>query len=110
MTQEDAVLELLQHLRTIMAANNLLQQEPLPAEAFHTDAPFACDTMTFVQWLQFVFIPKMHGCCQHKTLPENMAIAAMAETVLVLNAENLPLLRVLQKLDNCISAGAPKNA
>ncbi len=110
MTQEDAVLELLQNLRVIMSANNLLQQEPLPAEAFDTDAPFACDTMTFVQWLQFVFIPKMQVCCQHKTLPDHMAIAAMAETVFVPSAENLPLLRVLQQLDSCISAGAPKNA
>jgi uncharacterized protein YqcC (DUF446 family) len=33
--------------------------EPLPEAAYQFQAAFAMDTMTFVQWLQFVFIPRV---------------------------------------------------
>jgi uncharacterized protein YqcC (DUF446 family) len=34
--------------------------EPLPEKAFQFHQAFAMDTMTFTQWLQFVFIPRIH--------------------------------------------------
>ena len=34
------------------------QPDPIPAEALRFKQPFAADTMTFRQWLQFVFLPK----------------------------------------------------
>jgi len=34
--------------------------DPLPAEVYDFRQAFAMDTMTFAQWLQFVFIPRVH--------------------------------------------------
>nr|WP_308424506.1 YqcC family protein [Shewanella ulleungensis] len=58
-----------------------LWSDALPsASALASHAPFACDTMAFEQWLQFIFIPKMTELIAQKhPLPTTMAIAPMAE-------------------------------
>ena len=46
-------------------------------------APFACDSMAFEQWIQFIFIPKMqYLLAQEHPLPTNIAILPMAEEML----------------------------
>ena len=37
-------------------------KEPPSAEAFISDQPFSVDTLTFPQWLQFVFLPTFISC------------------------------------------------
>ena len=50
------------------------------AEALSSDLPFCVDTLTFPQWLQFVFLPTLSAMLEKgRTLPGRCAIAPMAE-------------------------------
>ncbi|GGB62226.1 hypothetical protein GCM10011607_23740 [Shewanella inventionis] len=69
-------------------------------EAMASSAPFACDTMAFEQWLQFIFIPKMTELIQlQQPLPSSMAIAPMAEHVWKGMAQRQILITHLQSFD-----------
>ncbi|CAA0109992.1 putative protein YqcC [Zhongshania aliphaticivorans] len=51
-----------------------------PPEALRSEQPFAVDTLTFSQWLQFIFIPRMQFLIDQKQpLPNASGIAPMAE-------------------------------
>jgi uncharacterized protein YqcC (DUF446 family) len=51
-----------------------------PAAALSSDQPFCVDTLTFPQWLQFVFLPTIYSMLQEgRTLPGRCGIAPMAE-------------------------------
>jgi uncharacterized protein YqcC (DUF446 family) len=43
--------------------------EPPAPEALASPEPFCVDTLTFVQWVQFIFIPRMHALAQAGRLP-----------------------------------------
>lgn len=52
---------------------------PPPPEAFHFRAAFAMDTMPFVHWLQFVFIPRVRGIIAAQgELPGSSQVGAQA--------------------------------
>ena len=63
--------------------------------------PFCIDTLTFSEWLQFVFLVKMQFLLDNQiALPENMAIAPMAEEAFKTQNQATPaLLALLVKLD-----------
>jgi uncharacterized protein YqcC (DUF446 family) len=58
-----------------------LWQADIPTEeALNSTQPFSCDTLTFPQWLQFIFIEKMtelNGA--EALLPTSISICPMAE-------------------------------
>ncbi len=69
---------------------------PAP-EALRSEQPFAVDTLNFQQWLQFVFIPKMHFLvAQQSSLPNACGITPMAETYF--HGQQLPVTGVLTVL------------
>ncbi|WP_339899943.1 YqcC family protein [uncultured Gilvimarinus sp.] len=75
-----AVADILLDLEAALRELNLWHSEPPSAEALASTAPFAVDTLTFTQWLQFMFLPRMHTLVTGRgTLPVNCAIAPMAE-------------------------------
>ena len=43
--------------------------EPPSPEALASTEPFCIDTLTFPQWLQFIFIPRMHTLVRGQQLP-----------------------------------------
>lgn len=45
------------------------QHEPPSAQALASTEPFCVDTLTFVQWLQFIFLPRMHALATARQLP-----------------------------------------
>lgn len=48
--------------------------------ALASTAPFACDTLEFAQWLQFIFIPRLRTLVETESpLPEKCAVAPMGE-------------------------------
>ena len=50
------------------------------ALALASDQPFACDTLSFEKWLQFVFIPRLRSLAESgSALPCGSEVAAMAE-------------------------------
>jgi uncharacterized protein YqcC (DUF446 family) len=69
-------------------------------EALHSTAPFACDSLRFEQWLQFVFIPKLR---QHlntnKPLPNAMGLHPMGEQCFSEPLSRATVLPVLAQID-----------
>ena len=48
---------------------DLWEQEPPSAAALASTEPFCVDTLSFTQWLQFVFIPRMYALLEMERLP-----------------------------------------
>lgn len=65
-----------QHLRDLNAWSD---SAPSP-EALASNQPFAIDTLEFVEWLQFIFLPRMQDLVQSGApLPATCGVAPMAE-------------------------------
>ena len=82
---------------------------PPPPQALASDQPFCVDTLTFPQWLQFVFLPTMYGLLEEEgqNLPDRCGIAPMAEEFF--RGSGLasgPLVASLVKIDELLTAGA----
>jgi uncharacterized protein YqcC (DUF446 family) len=104
-----AVAEILLDIECELRRARLWQEETPSDEALASEQPFALDTLTFHQWLQFILLPRMHHLVQERLpLPTACAISPMAEEVykqeLVLMQ---PLLQHLQRLDDQLSGRAP---
>ena len=84
----------------------LWEFEMIAEEAFLSEQPFAVDTMTFPQWLQFIFLPRMYFLLdQQQSLPSNCAIAPMAEQYFApFNLNSSALVDHLQRIDNLLSS------
>lgn len=71
---------------------------PMPS-ALASQEPFAIDTLTFEQWLQFIYLPGIREHVQlHQQLPADMAVAPMAQEAL--GQDHVPLVHLLMVLDN----------
>ncbi len=71
---------LLQAVEKELRAMQLWEQQMPSAQALASDQPFAIDKLSFNQWLQFIFLPKMAGIIEAASaLPENCRVAPMAE-------------------------------
>lgn len=58
------------------------QEEAPSAEALASREPFCVDTLTFEQWLQWIFLPRMKELLESgASLPSVSGIQAMAEVV-----------------------------
>ena len=79
----------------------LWEHEPPSVAALASTEPFSIDTLTFPQWLQFVFIPKMRWMIEQDiSLPPKCGIAPMAEEcfpALRLNGQRL--VELLDEID-----------
>jgi uncharacterized protein YqcC (DUF446 family) len=86
----------------------LWESVPPSAQALTSQQPFAVDTLTFPQWLQFIFLPRMYYLVeQGHPLPANCGIAPMAEQYFsVSNLHSLPLLAHLQRIDDLLTPGS----
>ncbi|OOF35887.1 YqcC family protein [Rodentibacter heidelbergensis] len=73
----------LEQLRQTMQRLNLWQTVPPAQEAFLSQEPFFLDTMEPEEWLQWVFIPRMHALLDnHSPLPNKIAISPYVEEAL----------------------------
>lgn len=84
-----------------------LWQEEAPSEqALASEQPFCVDTLDLNQWLQFVFLPKMHHLVEHELpLPGECGIAPMAEEVYQSRElEMAGLMAQLRQLDRIMTA------
>jgi uncharacterized protein YqcC (DUF446 family) len=97
-------LALLRELESTLQRHSLWQTTPIDPSALNSSVPFCHDTMAFEQWLQFVFLEKMHALIAHaQPLPRNFAIAPMAEMMLAQHSGGNDVITVLQKLDQLLS-------
>lgn len=81
------------------------QAEPPSAEALASTEPFCVDTLTFPQWLQFIFLPRMHALLAAQQLPPGKCgIAPLAEEYFgPLKLDSSALQRHLEQIDRLIS-------
>lgn len=81
------------------------QHEAPAPEALASAEPFCVDTLTFAQWLQFIFLPRMHALVAVRKLPPGRCeIKPIAEEYFrgeKLDAENI--LRAIGELDAAIN-------
>lgn len=84
---------------------NAWQEELPPVEALSSTQPFAVDTLSFTQWLQFIFIPKIKLLVDNEgALPQKCDIAPMAEEYF--RGQSLParaLIQTLEEIDQVIT-------
>lgn len=72
--------KLLHNLQKVMISSALWAAKPPSASALESEAPFACDTMSLANWLQFVFIPKLTLLIeQNAALPSEIAVLPIAQ-------------------------------
>ena len=80
MDKQKELAKLLLLVKSELRTLGLWQTQTPSAEALASTEPFAVDRMSFVQWLQFVFLPRMYQLIETGSpLPENCSIAPMAE-------------------------------
>lgn len=95
---------LLSRLENVLVQSGLWSDETPDEKALSSQQPFACDTLLFEQWLQFIFLPRMRLLIsQRLSLPGSMALQPMAE---IYHADNVDLLKVLGELDNTVGDNA----
>jgi uncharacterized protein YqcC (DUF446 family) len=96
---------LLTELENELKATNLWQFNRPSDHALESRMPFAIDTLSFPEWLQFIFIEKMTQLLQSgQPLPREMAITAMATEYFKIQIINSELLiDVIRRIDLHIS-------
>lgn len=96
--------QFLNQLAMLLKEHKLWQAEPIEQAALQSTVPFCHDTMAFEQWLQFVFIPKMQHIVDNKQpLPNNFAVAPMAELMLLQKQGGVKITSLLSELDNLLA-------
>ncbi|WP_299074147.1 YqcC family protein [uncultured Paraglaciecola sp.] len=71
-----------------------------PSKALQSLLPFAVDTLSFEQWLQFIFIPKMRELINTEPhLPKNLKLLPMAEQSFQSKEEQLGVMEVIRQID-----------
>lgn len=101
-----SIAETLMDIEKELRGLHLWELEMLPADALASDQPFAIDTMTFPQWLQFIFLPRMYFILdQQLPLPSNCGIAPMAEQYFApLNIHSSALITYLHQIDALLTS------
>lgn len=84
---------------------NMWQDEELPPEKYEFSEAFAMDTMTFNQWLQFIFIPRVHEILESGgEFPSRSMVAAQAVREFDGYDEASELIRLLSEFDDLFHA------
>lgn len=98
--QHQQVETLLVKLTHELKKHQLWQDETPSAEALASQEPFALDTLTFHQWLQFIFIPRFLICIeQQQALPIGFSVAPMAAEVWKYEGQYQKMVRYIQQID-----------
>lgn len=97
---------LINQLKNELINQKLWQVQRPTAKALASRMPFCFDTLTFQQWLQFVFIERMEMMIKQQIeLPTNIALMPIAEDAFnVLNNNHASLLAIIKKIDVLLAA------
>jgi uncharacterized protein YqcC (DUF446 family) len=100
-----AIAEILIDLEKELRDLRLWDFESPSEEALASIEPFAIDTLTFPQWLQFIFIPRLYFMIEQRfPLPNVSGVKPMAEEYFqVLNLNSANLISHLGKIDKLLS-------
>lgn len=78
MPDTQQVLLKLEQVEAEMRHIHLWQENPLEAEQYDFRTAFAGDTMSFPQWLQFIFIPNVKRAAESGSFPASSQVSARA--------------------------------
>ena len=104
--QHFTIADLLMDLERELRVLNLWESESPPAEALASKEPFAIDSLTFPQWLQFIFIPRLYFMIeQQQSLPAVSGIKPMAEHYFhaLPKLYSAPLTGLIDQIDKVLS-------
>jgi uncharacterized protein YqcC (DUF446 family) len=94
----------LSELESLLKQHRLWSEQSPSDQALTSTAPFACDTLSFEQWLQFIFMPKMTQLIDgNLALPTHMHLAPMAEQVWQGNGNYQDIISLLSSMDEFIN-------
>lgn len=104
MPDSEQVAALLIDIEAELRRLKLWQDEMPSPQALASTEPFCVDTLSFTQWLQFIFLPAMHQLIESKTvLPTACGVAPMAEQYFSgLGLPSVGLERTLLTLDHLL--------
>jgi len=103
-TQTQQLRLLLRRLEQALHACDLWHTKPPAAEAFLSREPFCVDTMSFAEWLQWVFIGRLQALVDaNSALPRGSQVAALAEELWKDQREATLLVPVLSEIDACLN-------
>jgi uncharacterized protein YqcC (DUF446 family) len=96
--------QLLRELEQAMKQLKVWSSRAPAPDAFLSQQPFAYDTMSLVEWVQFVFIPKMTELIEtRQPLPVRCGISPMAEEYFKESSHDIShFMMVLQQLDRAL--------
>ncbi|MEP4891490.1 MAG: YqcC family protein [Aliiglaciecola sp.] len=103
------ILNRLSNLEVVMRREKLWAAQAPSQDALKSELPFAFDTLSIEQWLQFVFIPKMTELINRGlALPNSMVILPAVQNSL--REEDYPLVyKAINEIDLLFNAGNPKS-
>jgi len=103
-TQAEQLNKLLTELEATLKQCQLWQPKPPTPEAFLSREPFCVDTMSFAEWLQWVFIGRLRALIDAKgVLPSGSQVAPLAAELWKDQAEATLLCPVLERIDACLN-------
>ncbi|WP_281646349.1 YqcC family protein [Parendozoicomonas sp. Alg238-R29] len=78
---------------------------PPSAEALSSHEPFCIDTLSFPQWLQWIYIPRLRAMIEHKSpLPTGSQIQPYAqEAFAAMHIDGVNLFPIIGRLDEAMS-------
>ncbi len=99
------VTSLLIDIESELRQLNLWEAESPPIEALASTEPFCIDTLSFPQWLQYVFLVRMYALVkQQQALPNNCNITPMAQEYFKgMGLNTGPLIMAIEALDQLLS-------
>ena len=78
--RHNQLANLLFDLEKELRETQLWAEQSPPPEALLSKEPFSIDLLTFTEWLQFIFLPRMYATIEAASdLPQSCSIAPMAE-------------------------------
>lgn len=97
------IRQLLNDIEKEMQFRTLWQGLPPQPDAFLSEQPFAIDMMSPYEWLQWVFLPRMHALIDSgSVLPRNFALSPYYEEALKQQEEAIILLALIKQLDELV--------
>ena len=102
------IVDVLLELEAEMRKLDWWQEEKPSASALASQQPFCVDQLSFEQWLQWIFLPRMHDIVEtNKPLPTQSAIYEYAEECLRHHGgESAHLLALLKRFDELVTLEA----
>lgn len=82
-----------------MKAAGFWQASPLTPEQAAFSAPFGLDRMSFSQWLQFVFVPRVREAVESGRLPGSSNVSGQAVREFDTDPSASRLVRLLSEFD-----------